>query len=233
MKIHWFQHVPYEGLGMIEEWADSSGHSLEKTFWPEKNTEPDLSQADALIIMGGPMSVNDSDQLPWLAIEKESLQNWLQTGRPVLGICLGAQLIAESLDGVVIENPERELGWYPLATSPGAAKDPLLSIIPDGLHVFHWHGETFTMLHKVIPLGASTACPRQGFHAPPGIIGFQFHLELGSAHLEELVGQGHLPEWEGPFIQDQATILKEAKDYEAGNKKVLFQLLDQWSQTSA
>lgn len=229
MNILWFQHIEYEGLGQIESWAQERGHTLSRHAWFENPEPPSLDGMDALILMGGPMSVHDTDAYPWLEAEKELLLDALDSRMPVLGICLGAQLIAEALGAMVIENPHRELGWFPVHRLPECESDPFFSVFPEIFPAFHWHGETFTMLHKAIPLGNSDACTRQGFHSPPGRIGLQFHLELGEGEIKTLIENGHLPEWQGPYVQSTNQCLHQAHEHAATTRELLDALLDRWA----
>ena len=114
LRAHWLQHVPFEGLGRIEPWLQRAGFALTATRFHESAALPDPADVDFLVAMGGPMSVNDEDRLPWLAAEKQFIRRYLATGRPMLGVCLGAQLIANALGARVFPNPVREIGWFPV-----------------------------------------------------------------------------------------------------------------------
>ena len=114
MRAHYFQHVPYEGLGCITGWLESRAARVTGTRFFESPRLPDPAQVDFLIIMGGPMSVNDEATLPWLRAEKRFIAETIAAGKTVLGICLGAQLIASALGARVYRNPEPEIGWFPI-----------------------------------------------------------------------------------------------------------------------
>ncbi|MCK7557005.1 type 1 glutamine amidotransferase [Chitinophaga sedimenti] len=114
MNIHYFQHVPFEGLGCIADWIDRKGHQVSVTRWYAGDAPPPHDQTDWLIIMGGPMGVYDAAQYPWLETEKAYIREAIQQGKRVLGICLGAQLIAAALGAKVYPNREKEIGWFPV-----------------------------------------------------------------------------------------------------------------------
>jgi GMP synthase-like glutamine amidotransferase len=110
MNAHYLQHVPFEGLGSIESWLEAAGHKITKTQFYKSANLPEPDQLDLLIVMGGPMSVNDEDALPWLVQEKRFIRDIIRTGKPVLGVCLGAQLIASALGARVYKNAAKEFG---------------------------------------------------------------------------------------------------------------------------
>jgi len=114
MRAHYLQHVPFEGLASIGRWLDAAGYEISATrlFDPEKL--PSLDNIDLLVIMGGPMSVNDEKAFPWLAAEKQFVRDAIDSGKAVLGICLGAQLIASALGARVYPNAVKEIGWFPI-----------------------------------------------------------------------------------------------------------------------
>jgi GMP synthase-like glutamine amidotransferase len=122
MRAHYFQHVPFEGLGSIAPWLRRQGYEISKTEFFSSATLPALADMDLLIVMGGPMSVNDEHRLPWLVPEKRFLYDAIACGVPVLGICLGAQLIASALGARVYRNREKEIGWFPVRGVPSAEK---------------------------------------------------------------------------------------------------------------
>jgi len=117
LRIHYFQHVEHEGLGSIEEWIRSSGHSSRATKFFEKTDLPELTDFDWLIVMGGSMSVNDEGEYPWLSDEKKFIKKAIDAGKTVLGICLGSQLVSSALGAQVYKNQEKEIGWYDIETS--------------------------------------------------------------------------------------------------------------------
>jgi GMP synthase-like glutamine amidotransferase len=138
-----------------------------------------------LIVLGGPMSVNDEDTFPWLVAEKQFIRDAVNAGKSVLGICLGAQLIACTLGAKVYTNDIKEIGWFPIeGTSSG---DSLTFSFPATLEVFHWHGETFDLPPDAIRLASSQWCKNQAFQVGTSVIGLQFHLETTPESVEEII----------------------------------------------
>ncbi|MEM6820933.1 MAG: amidotransferase [Verrucomicrobiota bacterium] len=226
LNLQIYQHVSYEGPCAIAEWANSANHILHSYLWP--NTGGSLLNApDALIIMGGPMNINEHDTYPWLIEEKLKIREFIKSGKPVLGICLGAQLIADAFDQPIFPAGEKELGWSPLTTTVEAQDHPLLRHFPQSLHVFHWHEDTFKLPPESTLLGSTEACNNQGF-AIGSVVGLQFHIELSRSDLYRLVNDQKLPEWEGRYVSTQAEILNQASAYENKIRSVLFNLLDHW-----
>jgi GMP synthase-like glutamine amidotransferase len=177
MKIHWFQHVPFEGLGAIEVWLTARGHTLTATrFWAGETAPADTNGFDWLIVMGGPMNIYQYRDHPWLKAEKRVIRDAVAAGKRVLGVCLGAQLIADALGGKVYQNAEREIGWFPVTAVPegkGAALE-----FPGETVVFHWHGDTFSLPPGAVWLARSQACEHQAFAVGARVLGLQFHLEM-------------------------------------------------------
>ncbi|WP_200821297.1 type 1 glutamine amidotransferase [Oceanicoccus sp. KOV_DT_Chl] len=118
MRAHYLQHVPFEGLGSIETWLHTAGYDISSTKLYAAESLPALDGIEMLIIMGGPMSVNDEEQYPWLGNEKTFIQQAIDSGIPVLGICLGAQLIASAMGAKIFANPVKEIGWFPITSVP-------------------------------------------------------------------------------------------------------------------
>jgi len=178
LNIHYFTHVPFEGLAYIEEWAVNKGHKLTSTeFYKSKNL-PDINKVDWLIIMGGPMSVNEEDEYPWLTDEKRFVKEAIEKGKIVIGICLGAQLITDVLGAKVYKNVYKEIGWFQVHFTESAKKLPLFSSFPDEMMVFHWHGETFDLPEGAIHLAESEGCKNQAFIYKDKVLGLQFHFEM-------------------------------------------------------
>jgi len=150
-----------------------------------------MDAIDLLIVMGGPMSVNDGDRHPWLHDERRFIARMIRQGRAVLGVCLGAQLIASALGADVYPNRAREIGWFPIRrvhpAEEGPKGDGRLFRFPEESLVFHWHGETFDLPPGAVRLAESEACPNQAFQYGRRVIGLQFHLESTPGGVRALV----------------------------------------------
>jgi GMP synthase-like glutamine amidotransferase len=175
MQAHYLQHVPFENPGSIESWLKSAGYTVTCTMFFENDRLPAVNDIDFLIILGGPMSVNDENEFPWLIREKKFIREFIQSGRPVLGVCLGAQLIASAMGSRVFRNREKEIGWFQVR----GIRQPLNSAFsfPGSVAVFHWHGETFDLPAGAVLLASSGVCVNQAFQIGRSVIGLQFHLE--------------------------------------------------------
>ncbi len=205
MRAHYLQHVPFEGLGSIETWLHESGYEITKTLFYESTVLPAPHQIDMLIVMGGPMSVNDEDEFPWLALEKEFIRNFIGTGKPILGICLGAQLIASAMSAKVYKNPVKEIGWFPVqGISP---VDVSAFSFPPSAEVFHWHGETFDLPSGATLIARSEGCKNQAFQIGTSVIGLQFHLESTPETIREIVTNCHDELTPSQYVQTKDAIL--------------------------
>lgn len=177
MTVLVFRHIPFEGLGLI---APALKRNSKEFLYIETYSSgiefPDVTSAQALIFMGGPMSANDD--LPYLQREIECIRAAHAAGIPMLGICLGAQLIAKALGGAVQRNPVKEIGWFPIEFTDAAAHDPLFSGLNQPETVFHWHGETFDLPPGAELLASSENCRNQAFRLGPNTYALQFHLEV-------------------------------------------------------
>src|SRR5262245_10782835 len=166
MRAHYLQHVPFETPGSILTWLGQQGASVTSTRLFEPHTLPPVDDFDLLVVMGGPMSVNDETEHPWLVAEKRLVREAIDRGRAVVGVCLGAQVIASALGCRVYRSDEREIGWFPIrgARTRGAeAPPPHVMGWPDTLTVFHWHGETFDLPAGAVLLASSEGCVNQAF----------------------------------------------------------------------
>jgi len=225
LRIHYFQHVPFEGLGCIRDWIQQHGHTLTATRWYETPVLPDLQDIDWLIVMGGPMGVYETEQHPWLSIEKQFIADAIQQQKKVLGICLGAQLIAAALGARVYPNREKEIGWFPVQfISQGAAAFPA-TVFPPELTVFHWHGDTFDLPPTATRFAATAACANQGFLYNSKVAGLQFHLEVRPQDAADMVAAGAHELTPGPCIQSAATIAQLSGLAGAANTG-MYKLLD-------
>ena len=186
-KVLAFRHVPFEDLGMIGDSLASHQIACEYIDLYRGGGAPDVRGPDGLIFMGGPMSVNDD--LPYIRRELELIGEAAGLGLPMLGVCLGAQLIAKALGARVYANDVREIGWYPIEWSSAAARDRLHSGLSGRDTVFHWHGETFDLPAGAELLASSDACRNQAYRVGENIYGLQYHLEVTPAMIADWLTQ--------------------------------------------
>ncbi|MBT3047984.1 MAG: gamma-glutamyl-gamma-aminobutyrate hydrolase family protein [Candidatus Thiodiazotropha sp.] len=205
MRAHYLQHVPFEGLGSIEDWLLLSGYEITATRFFESPDLPRLEEIDLLIVMGGPMSVNDEHAYPWLAKEKNFIRSVIDAGKPVLGICLGAQLIAASLGSEIYPNSVKEIGWFPISAVK-SIPDSLFRF-PEETTVFHWHGETFDLPSGAVCTAKSKGCQNQAFQFGRKVIGLQFHLETTASSANAIVENCRDELVDGEYIQTEKEIL--------------------------
>ncbi len=223
MRAHYLQHVPFEGLGSIEPWLTAAGYQVTHTAFFESQVLPSLADIDLLIVLGGPMSVNDEQLYPWLAAEKQFIGEAIQRGKSVLGICLGAQLIAAAAGARVYPNGQKEIGWFPVQflehgpmSAPGSAAPEL---------VFHWHGETFDLPPGALLLAQSEACTNQAFQLGSSVIGLQFHLETTPQAAKDIVANCRDELVPARFVQSEAEILAAAPERYAAVNRLMKNIL--------
>jgi GMP synthase-like glutamine amidotransferase len=177
VKVLAFRHVPFEGAGHIASVLEDRGIGLEYAdLYREGASLPDTSAYAGLIFMGGPMSANDP--LPYLDRERALIAEAAGRGQPLLGVCLGSQLIARALGADVHRNGEKEIGWFDIHFTEAAAEDPLFQGLREPEKVFHWHGDTWELPEGAQLLAWSQACRNQAFRAAENIYGLQFHIEV-------------------------------------------------------
>ena len=206
MKAHYLQHVPFEGLGSIHTWLQSMRADVTVTKFFENPTLPDVDDLDLLVIMGGPMSVNDEGDHPWLAAEKRFIRSAIENDKAVIGICLGAQLIASAMGAAVYPHKEKEIGWFPVAGEATDGEGELF-LFPQELLVFHWHGETFDLPEGAMRIARSDACENQAFQLGRRVIGMQFHLETTLEAARDIVHHCRDELQPSRYVQSEAEIL--------------------------
>jgi GMP synthase (glutamine-hydrolysing) len=178
-KLLVLQHVAHELLGTLNPLLKRAGFRIRYVnFARHPDAQPSLDGYAGLIVLGGPMSVNDAERLPHLITELRLIEEAMRRDIPVLGICLGAQLIAKTLGAAVYRNPEKEIGWYDVSPTDEASSDPLLMELQKTEKLFQWHGETFDIPKTTRHLAFSPLCANQAFRYGSKIYGFQFHMEV-------------------------------------------------------
>ena len=179
MKLLVLQHVAHELLGTLNPLLKRAGFRIRYVnFARHPDAQPSLDGYDGLIVLGGPMSVNDAPHLRHLTTELHLIEDALRREVPLLGICLGAQLIAKTLGANVYRNPEKEIGWYDVSPTDHASTDPLLAPLQTTEKIFQWHGETFDIPRSTSHLAFSSLCANQAFRYGSKVYGFQFHMEV-------------------------------------------------------
>ena len=175
MRMAVLQHVEFEGPAAVADWAAERGFPLRLFQLYRDTTLPSLCDFDMLTVMGGPMSANDEAQLGWLAPEIALVREAITADKTVLGICLGAQIIAKALGARVYPGSAKEIGWFPVQRT--ADSHPFFDGLPDSFTPFHWHGETFDLPHGAKPLARSKITETQAFAVGQRVLGLQFHME--------------------------------------------------------
>lgn len=201
MRLHCLRHVPFEDMANIGVWAKYRGHSVSETLLFQGEELPLLGSFDWLIVMGGPMSTGDEALYPWLKAEKRFIRNAVATGKIVLGVCLGAQLLAEAMGGTVSKNKFKEIGWFQVKLTSEAGRSPVFRHLPPELIAFQWHGDTFSIPPGARKLASSEACDDQAFEMGQAV-GLQFHLESSEESIERLLANCSGDLDGGRFVQD-------------------------------
>lgn len=187
LRIHYFQHVPFEDLGYIETWCRNNGYLLTSTKWFESGKLPGLPDIDWLIVMGGPMGVYDNEEYTWLDVEQHFIKQCIEAGKIVIGICLGAQLIASALGANVYPNKEKEIGWFPVQLTETGKRSPWFNDFPQTFTVLHWHGDTFDLPDGAELLVKTNACINQAFAYQKNVLALQFHFETTRQSLSNMI----------------------------------------------
>ena len=182
MRAVCLKHVPFEGPGAFATALTERGVSLERYLVPQDGLPKDAG--DLLIVMGGPMSVNDSDS--WIAEETEFIRSVIQAGKPVIGVCLGSQFMAKALGATIRSGKALEIGMTPVRLTAEAKQDPVFSTLPESFEVFEWHGEVFDLPKDSVPLAGSDIAPLQAFRYAARAYGLLFHLEMEENGIDSL-----------------------------------------------
>ncbi|GAA0800328.1 type 1 glutamine amidotransferase [Psychrobacter piscatorii] len=240
IRIHALYHVDFEELSYIKQWADNRGHRITVTRFYENDPLPAQDSFDWLVVMGGPMSIHDESDFQWLADEKSFIQQSINDGKTVIGVCLGAQLIADSLGAKVSPSGIKEVGWLPIQLTEQGLAHPLLADLPrNEFTVFHWHGDGFECPKGATPIATSHTWANQGFiyqtpkHAEldTWVLGWQCHFEVTNKSMVDMVSHGQTYIQEAMIdhpdsVQAADEILARGNTYMADNNAWLSTMLD-------
>ena len=220
MHIHWLQHVPFEGLGRISDWAAERMCPVTASRLFAGDGLPAISSFDLLVVMGGPMSIHDEDTYPWLTAEKRFIGQAMNAGKMVLGICLGAQLIASVAGARVYPNLHKEIGWFPVARTAVAATTAVGPVLGKRVEAFHWHGETFELPAGAVHLARSRACENQAFALGNHVVGLQYHLETTLPSADALIDHCRDELMEGPYVQSVTAMRSRTERFDTLHREM-------------
>lgn len=214
MRLHYLQHVSFEGPANIESWARKQGWDITATPIYQSDALPGMDEFDWLVVMGGPMNIYEEEEFPWLIAEKKFLRQAIESNKIVLGICLGAQLIADVMGGRVFRNRYKEIGWFPVQITQQSRLTPPFKGLPEEFVALHWHGDTFSLPPDALMLAESEACPAQAFSLNNGrVVALQFHLESTVESVRKLIQNCPEDMVEGPYIQGPDAILEKTERF--------------------
>jgi len=225
MRVHALQHVPFEGLGNIADWLASRAAEVTSTALYDGGTLPEPDAFDWLVVLGGPMSANDDEAFPWLSAERRLIAEAVAAGKVVLGICLGAQLLARALGAAVMPNPEREIGWFEIQPTEAASRSPHAALFRAPREVFHWHGETFELPVGATHLARSAGCDHQAFSLGERVLGLQYHLETTPEIARALTRHCEGDLAPGSWVQTPESMLRDRQRFRRINR-AMADLLD-------
>ncbi|MFY1113415.1 MAG: type 1 glutamine amidotransferase [Methanosarcinaceae archaeon] len=243
MKIHCLQHIETETLGNITTWIEEKNHELTKTLlYEEGHTFPDPGDFDLLLIMGGTMSVYQEEEHPWLRPEKDFVRKTIEAGKPILGSCFGAQMLAEVLGGKVSRNRFKEIGWHRVRSTVNEKGNehftedcPPISELPADMPpeftAFMWHGDTFEIPAGAARLFESEACPNQGFIYSGNVLGLQFHPEADEQWIKNLIEDSGHEIVEGKYIRTEEEMLGQ-EEFLEGSRALAFAVMDWFEKKS-
>lgn len=220
MKAWIFQHEPFEEPFAILDWLEDNKFQVSYTHFYKNDPVPQLNELDWLVIMGGSISVNDEKEWPWLVEEKKFIRQCIDSGKMVVGICLGSQLIANALGSKVYRAKNKEIGWFPITNEQEKTG------IPSKIKVFHWHGETFDLPEGANLIASSKACKNQIFTHGNNVLAMQCHLEMTPLAIAGMFDNCSDEIVHAPYIQPIDDMIAGTEKNATKANKVLFSLLD-------
>lgn len=216
MRVHWLQHAEHETLGCIAPWLAARNYRVRGTRLHDGDPPPAPDEFDWLIVMGGPMNIYEHDRYPWLIHEKKLIRDACVMNKKVLGICLGAQLLADVLGGRTSQNRYQEIGFFDVSLTAEGEQSQLLAGMPPSFSAFHWHGDTYSLPPGTQHLLKSDACVSQAFVAGGRQLGLQFHLEVTHEDAQRWLAV------DAPaadrYVQPAAEILRDPERFAQNNR---------------
>ncbi len=209
-RFHYLQHVPFEDAANVGVWALERGFTVTHTRLYAGEALPSVEAIDWLAVMGGPMNIHEHAAYPWLVSEKAWIEQVIAAGKVVIGICLGAQMVADVLGADVTRNAHKEIGWFPVTLTAEGMNGSLLSGLPRTFEAFHWHGDTFSLPPGARHLAHSEACANQAFQWGDRVLGLQCHLDYAQASLEAMVQHCSAELVPERFVQTDTALLTDA-----------------------
>lgn len=188
MRLHVIVHAPFEKLGAIKNWAKDKAHTITETHIYNNENLPPQNEFDFLIVMGGPQSPLQTGKFPYLLDEIAFIKSTVKAKKPIIGICLGAQLIGEALGAKTEKSEFKEIGLYPVQLTKEGLEDPVFKTFGREFNVMHWHNDMPGIAKNAVLLAKSKGCAHQAFRYGDRIYGLQFHLEMTSEILHDLIG---------------------------------------------
>lgn len=225
MRIHFIQHVEFEGPAELLKWAEERKYSVTISKMYNRDVFPNAEDYDVLIVMGGPMGVYEQEKYPWLIREKEFIRRSMNEQKIVIGICLGAQLIADVLDAKVYKNKNKEIGWFPIRKKSFLNKNRVFGPLEKEYTVFHWHGDTFDIPSKATRIFSSNACKNQAFAVANKVYGFQFHFEMNDESIKKIAENCKNELIEDKFIQSNIELLTSKENIQKSNE-LMYTIMD-------
>jgi GMP synthase (glutamine-hydrolysing) len=222
MRIDVIEHAANEGPGKIALWAQARGYTLNHVRMDAGAPLPSLDDSGLIVIMGGGMNIYEHRDFPWLVDEKRFLAKAVTREKPLLGICLGAQLLADVLGAKVVQNPHKEVGWWPVRFLDRSTP---FDGFPTECPMFHWHGDTFDVPNRARRIAESDGCPNQAFAFGDHIVGLQFHAEVTATDPAAFCDSAPQDVEDGPFSQSRDAIVAASPDLTAADRG-LHRLLD-------